>query len=122
MAFGGDNLHDAGLINETNQTLETIAALDAYWNAIEDFGIADEILFANLDVFGRETHCDGFGRSHHGDFVSGLILGTNIQGGVVGGWSVDNKARATGINSSSGSSVNPDINPENTLAAYYKTS
>ena len=119
MAFGGDNHHDAGLINETNQTLETIAALDAYWNAIEDFGIADEVLFANLDVFGRETHCDGFGRSHHGDFVSGLILGTNVQGGVVGGWSVDNKARATGINF-------PVAHPLiqtliRYIAAYYKT-
>ena len=46
MAFGGDNHQDAGLLTETNQTLEMIAALDAYWTAIHDLGVADEVVFA----------------------------------------------------------------------------
>ena len=121
MACGGDNHQDSGLLNETNQTLEMIAALDAYWTAIHDMGIADDVVLANLDVFGRDPQSDGNGRSHYGDFVSGVIIGTNIQGGVVGGWEADNKARATGINSTTGSSVGADIDTEETLPAYFKT-
>ena len=121
IAFGGDNHQDSGLLNETNQTLEMIAALDTYWKTIYDLGIGNDVVFANLDVFGRDPKSDGNGRSHFGDFVSGMMIGSNLQGGVVGGWSVDDKARATGINTTNGSSVNPDITPLETLPAYYKT-
>ena len=121
MAFGGDNHQDAGLLNETNQTLEMIAALDAYWKAIHELGIADDVFFANLDVFGRDPRSDGNGRSHYGDFVSGMMVGTNLQGGVVGGWEVDGKARASGINSTTGLSVEADIDANDTLPAYYRT-
>ena len=121
MAFGGDNHQDAGLLNETNQTLEMIEALDIYWKTIHEMGIADEVFFANLDVFGRSPKSDGNGRSHYGDFVSGMMVGTNLQGGAVGGWEVDGKARATGINSTTGSSDNADIAASETLSAYYRT-
>ena len=84
-------------------------------------GIADEVFFANLDVFGRSPKSDGNGRSHYGDFVSGMMVGTNLQGGTVGGWEVDGKARATGINSTTGSSDNVDIAANETLSAYYRT-
>lgn len=121
MACGGDNHQDAGLLNETNQTLEMIAALDAYWKAIHELGVADDVFFANLDVFGRDPRSDGNGRSHYGDFVSGMMVGTNLQGGVVGGWEVDGKARATGINASTGLSLEADIDANETLSAYYRT-
>ena len=121
MAFGGDNHQDAGLLNETNQTLAMIAALDAYWKAIHELGVADDVVFANLDVFGRDPNSDGNGRSHYGNFVSGMMVGTHLQGGVVGGYQMDEKAKATGINSETGTSVDADIPADETLPAYYKT-
>ena len=119
--FGGDNHQDAGLLNETNATLEMIAALDGYWRSIRDLDIADDVVFANLDVFGRDPRSDGHGRSHYGDFVSGLMVGTHLQGGVVGGFEVDGKARATGINSVTGAADGADINAADTLPAYFKS-
>ena len=77
-------------------------------------GIADDVVFANLDVFGRDPQSDGNGRSHYGDFERG-DSGTNVQGGVVGGWDVDNKARATGINSTTGTSDGANIDADKTL-------
>ena len=121
MAFGGDNHQDAGLLSETNQTLEMIDALDAYWKAIQAMGIVDDVLFANLDVFGRDPESDGNGRSHYGDFVSGMMVGTHLQGGVVGGWEFDDKARATGVNARTGSADDVDIPADETLPAYYRT-
>ena len=121
MAFGGDNHQDAGLLTETNQTLEMIAALDAYWTAIHDLGVADEVVFANLDVFGRDPNSDGNGRSHYGSFVSGMMVGTHLQGGVVGGWALEGKATATGINSETGAPEDADIPADETLPAYFRT-
>lgn len=119
--FGGDNHQDSGLLNETNSTLAMIAALDAYWKAIHNFGIVDDVVFANLDVFGRDPRSDGNGRSHYGDFVSGIMVSNHLQGGVVGGWALNDKIQATGINSSSGSPIDADINADETLQAYFKT-
>ncbi|HCH65956.1 MAG: hypothetical protein CL927_07745 [Deltaproteobacteria bacterium] len=119
--FGGDNHQDAGLLAETNQTLAMIDALNEYWTVIEDYGVKDDVFFANLDVFGRDPSSDGNGRSHYGDFVSGLIVGTHLQGGVVGGWQLNGKVQATGINATTGSPLGATIAPEDTLAAYYRT-
>ena len=119
--FGGDNHQDAGLLTETNQTLAMIAALDTYWKAIHEFGVADDVVFANLDVFGRDPGSDGNGRSHYGEFVSGLMIGKHLSGGVVGGYAMEGKARATGINAQTGASTDPNIAADQTLAAYYRT-
>ena len=119
--LGGDNHQDAGLLNETNQTLAMLKALDDYWKVIHELGIEDDVFFANLDVFGRNPSSDGNGRSHHGDFVSGLMMGTHLNGGVVGGWTANGSVQATGINSTNGTSADADIDAEETLAAYYRT-
>ena len=89
--FGGDNHQDAGLLTETNQTLAMIAALDTYWKSIHEFGVADDDLFANLDVFGRDPGSDGNGRSHYGEFVNGLMIGKHLSGGVVGGYAMEGR-------------------------------
>ena len=120
-AFGGDNHQDTGLLAETNQTLAMVAALDVYWTAIHKMGVADDVVFASLDVFGRDTRSDGNGRSHHGEFVSGMLVGTHLAGGLVGGWEVDGKARATGISSQTGGVEEADIAAQDTLPAYFKT-
>ena len=119
--FGGDNHQDAGLLSETNETLAMVAALDVYWHAIHDLQVADQVMFASIDVFGRDPRSDGNGRSHYGDMVSGLMVGTHLQGGLVGGLEVTDKARASGINAATGTSVDADIDANDTLTAYYRT-
>lgn len=119
--FGGDNHQDAGLVRETNQTLAMVAALQHFWDAIIAEDVVDDVVFANLDVFGRDPRSDGNGRGHYGDFVSGLMLGTHLRGGVVGGWERSNGAKATGINATTGAAVGADIEPDDTLAAYFRT-
>ena len=48
-------------------------------------------------------------------------MGTHLNGSVVGGWAVDGKVKATGINSVNGSSTETDISPDDTLQAYFRT-
>ena len=121
--FGGDNHQDAGLTNETEETLRMIKALDSYWKSINAFNIVDDVFYANLDVFGRTpTQRGSGGRGHYGAWTSGTIIGGHLSGGVVGGISLDgSKAVASGINTTTGSDVDPNISPEDTLTAYYKT-
>ena len=49
------------------------------------------------------------------------MVGTHLQGGVVGGFEIDGKARATGINSVTGAADGADINAADTLPAYFKS-
>ena len=109
------------MLSETNETLAMIAALDAYWQAIHELQVADQVMLASLDVFGRDPRSDGNGRSHYGEMVSGLMVGTHLRGGLVGGLEVTDKARASGINSATGTAVDPDIDASDTLTAYYRT-
>lgn len=121
--FGGDNHQDAGLTNETAETLRMIKALDTYWKAIRALDVADDVFYANLDVFGRTpTQRGAGGRGHYGAWASGMIVGTHLRGGVVGGIGFEgSKAVASGINTLTGSDINPNILPKDTLNAYYKT-
>ena len=121
--FGGDNHQDAGLTNETAQTLRMIKALDIYWKSIHELGIADEVFYATLDVFGRTPKQRGSGgRGHYGAWTSGLIIGEHLQGGVVGGIAFEgSKAVASGLNTLTGRDLDPNLTSEETLNAYYKT-
>ena len=49
------------------------------------------------------------------------MVGTHLNGGVVGGWTANSSVQATGINSTNGTSADADIDAEETLAAYYRT-
>ena len=121
--FGGDNHQDAGLTNETAQTLRMIKALDTYWKSIHELGIADEVFYATLDVFGRTPKQRGSGgRGHYGAWTSGLIIGEHLQGGVIGGIAFEgSKAVASGLNTLTGRALDPNLTSEETLNAYYKT-
>ena len=121
--FGGDNHQDSGLTNETDETLRMIKALDTYWKTIHSLGIADEVFYANLDVFGRTpTQRGSGGRGHYGAWTSGMIIGKHLSGGVIGGTDIEgSKAIASGINTITGSQINPNLLPQDTLNAYYKT-
>ena len=49
------------------------------------------------------------------------MIGNHLRGGLIGGLEINGKARATGINSATGTSMDVDIDANDTLAAYYKT-
>ncbi|MEO1171750.1 MAG: hypothetical protein AAFX94_06820 [Myxococcota bacterium] len=121
--FTGDNHSDSVLSEEVNYTLSMIKSIDTYWKEATTMGVLDDVVFATLTVFGRDTmRGTKGGRGHNGSMCSGLILGRGINGGVVGG--IDPAFRnggVTGINSQNGSTSNPDIAPLETLNAYYKT-
>ncbi|MEM6533935.1 MAG: DUF1501 domain-containing protein, partial [Myxococcota bacterium] len=110
-SFGRDNHSDADLTIESRESIQMVKALDSYWKAAKSLNTLDDTVFATVDVFGRTPKRAGKGgRSHEGQFTSGLVLGNSLTGGVVGGFSVQgNNARATGINSVSGRSTTPDI-------------
>ena len=50
-----------------------------------------------------------------------MMVGTHLQGGVVGGWALEGKATATGINSETGAPEDADIPADETLPAYFRT-
>lgn len=120
---GGDNHADAALTHEAAQTLTMVQALAAYWEAARDLDALDEVAYASLDVFGRTTQRNTTGgRDHAGDFASALLVGAHLRGGVVGGIAVeDGVAKASGINTLTGASAHPDVMPNATLNAYFKT-
>lgn len=122
--FGGDNHSDAQLEAEATETLDSLDALVQYWQFIQDEGIQDVVNFATLDTFGRTPlRNEEGGRDHYGDMTLGLIHGRDIKPGMIGGLTTNNKDLpvAMGINSSDGSTLNADIDPEATLSAYGKT-
>ena len=122
--FGRDNHADSELEREARSTLSSLDALSQYWTFINDLGIQDQVNFATLDCFGRTPfrNKEG-GRDHYGNMTLGLVHGSNIQGGMIGGLEVqkNNRPAATGINSTDGSTDKPDIEASSTLSAYGKT-
>ncbi|MEL6547806.1 MAG: hypothetical protein AAFQ82_24485, partial [Myxococcota bacterium] len=95
-------------------------ALASFQNASTEFTMANDVVFATLNVFGRSGRRGSKGgRGHYGNLCSGLILGGQIAGGVVGG--LDSNGQAVGLNSKDGSTNNPDVDSADTLNAYYKT-
>lgn len=122
-SFSGDNHGDADLTHEATHSLSMIRSLDAFWQSAKQLDVADDLLYATLTVFGRDTRRGkSGGRGHNGELCSGLILGRHVQGGVVGGIAAEGSNGAcTGIQSSTGSSTDPDIAPADTLNAYYRT-
>jgi len=81
------------------------------------------VLYATATVFGRDNRrASSGGRGHNGPLCGGIIAGTHIEGGVVGGFDITGKnAVSTGINTTDGSTRNPDVAAEDTLNTYYKT-
>lgn len=122
-SFGGDNHSDFDLTNESNKTLHMIKALDALWQAAKSLDVVDDILYATLTVFGRDARRGAKGgRGHHGKLCTGMVLGSHIQGGVVGAMDTSSgQAVATGINTGTGTGADPDVLAEDTLYTYYKT-
>ena len=122
--FSGDNHGDSLLQTETAETLEALDALALYWQLVQEYGLADSMLYATINVFGRtpRRNRDG-GRNHAGYATNGFIHGTHLKGGMVGGLESrrNDDVQATSINSNTGGIENPDIASEATLASFAKT-
>jgi hypothetical protein len=123
LEFGGDGHGDSDLSEETAQTLGSIKAMHSYWNAASDLGVLDETFYATATVFGRDNRRGkSGGRGHNGPLCAGLMIGTHLQGGVVGGFDLTgNNATSAAINSTTGGTADPDIPAADTLQTYYRT-
>ncbi len=122
--FGGDNHNDKGLATETAETVSGVAAIGQLMAALATAGLADEVTFLSLNVFGRtlgSTNTDG--RQHNPNHQVSLAIGKPFKAGVYGGVApVGNDYGAMPMHSASGvGAVDGDIAAIDTLASFGKT-
>jgi len=124
LPFGQDNHDDMQV--EIDETIDSIAALNFYWELINNNGMKDKIMLTHCDVFGRtESHYGERGRDHYGQHTVGLIQASGLNGGIVGGIAGSSSnfddIKATGINSTTGGTENPDVAADDALISFGKT-
>lgn len=122
--YSGDNHADSTLENETLQTLQALEGLSEYWRLVNEYGLADQVVYATMNVFGRTPSRNSRGgRDHWGRLTQGFIHGANVQGGQIGDLDSfnNNRIQASGINSQTGTASQPDIAATDTLAAFSRT-
>jgi hypothetical protein len=90
IGFGGDNHTDADLQNEVDQHVSGTQGIQQVMDAIASLGLTDRVTFAFMNVFGRNLNgnakVDGRGgRDHYGNHAVSVIIGKNVQPGVIGG-------------------------------------
>ncbi len=122
--FGGDNHHDAGLANETAQTVSGVATIASLLSQLQTIDLADQVTFMSLNVFGRTlgpSNTDG--RQHNENHQVSIAIGKPFRGGVIGGIApFANDYGALAIDSKSGAGgPGGDIAAPNSLAAFGKT-
>lgn len=127
--FGIDNHKDEEFLNETEATLQGVEDLKYLFDSLQDAGIANDVIFATLNVFGRTLHQEN-GRNHHGAHHAMFIWGEGVRPGIAGGLelTVDQKSgkfaghAATPIDSMTGAGgEGGDIPREESLEAAAKT-
>lgn len=126
-SYSQDNHGDENLSDEIRFTIEQLNNLVTFWDLVEAEGMEDRINYATYDIFGRTLlrNNDG-GRDHHNSSCVNMMIGSNIQPGVIGGLEEWTKSgtrhmRSTAINSNTGLSNNADIPGDETLSSYAKT-
>ncbi len=122
--FGGDNHADAGLANETRQTVSGVAAIGSLMAQLASAGLADRVTFLSLNVFGRTlgpSNTDG--RQHNPNHQVSIAIGAPFRAGVIGGVGpVGTDYGALAIDARSGAGgPGGDIAAGNTLASFGKT-
>lgn len=86
LQFGGDNHNDTSLGLEVDQTLQTMDALKVLWQKLNTAGVADQVVFASINVFGRTLlRASNGGRDHNGSHHAMYLFGPTIKPGVIGG-------------------------------------
>ncbi len=122
--FGGDNHNDTGLLTERNQTVSGLATLSSMFTQLEDAGLQDDVLFTNLNVFGRTLGPRrNPGRDHNLNHHMMMISGAGVNPGVYG--KVEESGRDFGaidIDSATGAGIDgADIPRDQSLEAVAKT-
>jgi len=122
--FGGDNHADLKLANEARQTVSGVAAIDSLMAQLGAAGLADQVTFLSLNVFGRTLgpgNTDG--RQHNPNHQVSIAIGKPFKAGVIGGVGpVDGDYGALAIDATTGVGVaGGDIAPLETLASFGKT-
>jgi hypothetical protein len=122
--FGGDNHNDAGLENEVRQTISGVAAIGSLMSQLQSAGLADQVTFMSLNVFGRTLGPDSVnGRQHNENHQVSITIGKPFKAGVIG--AVGPVARdygalafdsQTGLGGASG-----DVSSAASLASFGKT-
>ncbi len=122
--FGGDNHRDIGLQAETTQTVAGVATIASLMSQLAAAGLADQVTFISLNVFGRTlgpTNTDG--RQHNPNHQVSVTIGKPFLGGVIGGVApVGNDYGAMPIVSKTGlGSPSGDVTALSTLGAFGQT-
>jgi hypothetical protein len=122
--FGGDNHRDIALQAETTQTVAGVATIASLMSQLATAGLADQVTFITLNVFGRTvgpTNTDG--RQHNPNHQVSITIGKPFRGGVIGGVApVANDYGAMPIDSKTGlGSASGDIAPLSTLTTFGQT-
>lgn len=122
--FGGDNHHDVGLANETDQTVSGVAAIGSLMSQLKTAGLQDQVTLMTLNVFGRTLNASNAdGRSHNQNHQVSLTIGKGFRPGVVGGVApTDKDYGAVAIDSKTGKAApSGDIPPDDTLSSFGQT-
>lgn len=122
--FGGDNHTDAALARETAETVSGVAAIGSLMAQLAAAGLADQVTFVSLNVFGRTlgpSNTDG--RQHNQNHQVSITIGKPFKGGVIGGVGpVASDYGALAIDSQTGAGgAGGDVEPGSTLASFGKT-
>jgi len=84
--FGGDNHSDPALQNETSQTVAGVQAIASLMSQLQAAGLADQVTFMTLNVFGRTLGPTSTnGRQHNPNHQASITIGKPFKGGVIGG-------------------------------------
>ncbi len=122
--FGGDSHFDADLIKEADETVAALQTLKTFYDELENSPLRDQLVVANLNVFGRTLKKKNTeGRDHNLNHHAMMITGAGVGAGVYGGLEPSgNDIGATDIDSATGAGVaGGDIPKNESLEATSKT-
>ncbi len=122
--FGGDNHRDVGLAAETAQTVSGVATIASLMAQLASAGLADQVTFMSLNVFGRTLGPGNVdGRNHNQSHQVSITIGKPFRGGVIGGVApVGPDYGALPIDSKTGQgTASGDIAAVDTLTSYGRT-
>lgn len=124
IGFGGDNHFDYGLTREVEGTVSGVQRIGQLMQRLAQYGLADRVTFALINVFGRTLKKRGLaGREHWPSHSTAVLIGKGLRAGVVGGLAPgEGDFCALPIDSNSGrGDAAGDIAVADSLAALGKT-
>jgi hypothetical protein len=129
-SFGGDNHGDTGLTNETQQHVDSAAALGDLMTKLAKYGLTDSVTIVMQNVFGRTLNIKAHsgnadGRNHNANHHCSVMIGAGFKPSVIGGVKPTANGfdfQATAIDSASGAANDAgDVAYEQTFGSVGKT-